>query len=435
MVSLKEYINKLNTLTQQNTLLESIDGYVIGNSGADLDSFVCSFVVACFLTEIYEWKKIHYPVFSIDKNQFHYRTDIQLFLKSVSKKPISLHNDPFWFCKDSLLCSPLFTKCSLQHIPEITLVDHDTSSLHPDYNSWVSKAVVRVIDHHGDHSISTSLTKSHLVCWDTKEKLFCCGSSRIGSCATLVTFLVCQSLIAQKTYHISNDLCQMLLMAILKDTSNFRKENRNIKWCDLDTEAFDMLLCQSSKTVSIVRLLETLKKMKKSIAQVLYTLDVRDLLRYDSKIFIYNTWKVFYSSFPVSISSLLTHLQKRHINFLADFDQFVQAECLDSLILLSSPIKKTNSFKIKELVLFFPTEISLLFKRTLKIHNNVSYLLSENLVSKLLQQTSLQLESVHVTYHCLASTSQHRFFFFQTVSLKKKMIVIFFSLYFYSIAE
>ncbi|XP_076081785.1 uncharacterized protein LOC143052602 isoform X2 [Mytilus galloprovincialis] len=265
---------------------------VIGNESCDLDSAVCSVVLAYFLTLTSGTKDVVFiPVLDIPQQKYHLRTETTFLLR---KQGIS---DELLTFNDQIDLDDLHRQLKLK----LSLVDHN---ILPQKYICLDDCVVSVTDH-----------RPQVRKQDNRVKI---NIAKVGSCATLVAEEVF------KRTDLTFDLTALTFLygAILIDTVNLSPAAH--KMTDQDVAMADKLKEMLPEVNGDV-LYNTIQKAKTDISE----LTTLELLEKDLKIVSGNSIKVAMSSVSISLQDFLSRE-----NLIEDLSSFLQSRSVLAVIVM-----------------------------------------------------------------------------------------------------
>lgn len=171
---------------------------VLGNESCDLDSAVCSIVLAYFQNVCSSNKsEVYLPVFNIPREELPLKTEVTYMLKKYGVKDENL-----------IFCDELDFKL-LQENSEfrIVLVDHHILT---DPLKNMAHFVSAILDHRPKDEASWTYR-------DTVEVTI----ELVGSCASLVCSEICKSASGKQFLIDNTDVANLLYGTIILDTANF----------------------------------------------------------------------------------------------------------------------------------------------------------------------------------------------------------------------
>ncbi|CAC5424699.1 PRUNE [Mytilus coruscus] len=291
---------------------------VIGNESCDLDSAVCSVVLAYFLTLASGTKDVVViPVLDIPQQKYHLRTETTFLLR---KYEIS---DELLTFSDQIDLDDLYRQGKLN----LSLVDHN---ILPQKYIGLDDCVVSVTDH-----------RPQVRKQDNRVKI---NIAKVGSCATLVA----------EEYFNRTDLTfdptalTFLYGAILIDTVNLSPAAH--KMTDQDVAMTDKLKEMLPK-INGDDLYNSIQKAKTDISE----LTTLELLEKDLKIVSGTSIKVAMSSVSISLKDFLSRE-----NLIEDLSSFVQSQSVLAVIVMM--IHEVMEGQPVRDIAVYSTEIGLLHK-------------------------------------------------------------------------
>eukprot|EP00054_Salpingoeca_dolichothecata_P016575 m.97476 g.97476 ORF g.97476 m.97476 type:complete len:581 (-) comp22044_c0_seq3:47-1789(-) len=281
---------------------------VLGNEAADLDSMVCSVVLARFLSVVEpEIKPL--AVINIARADFALRTEAAFMFDKVGVDLADL------IFVDEIDLLSLKNSNSVEFI----LVDHNRMASH---QTEFVPLVRRVIDHHKDENLFL----------EAKTNI-----QLVGSCATLITEEITSN--SNSKFSLSPEETELLLATILTDTINLdASKGRSTKQ---DEQAVDKLLTMCP-SLDRGKLFEDVMKAKFDVSQ----LSTTDLLRKDYKEAMLGFTQCGVASITTSLDDLIAR---------GDMQKHLQTFCddkkIDILVLMFAYHHPTFS---RELAVFQP---------------------------------------------------------------------------------
>ncbi|XP_071140640.1 uncharacterized protein PF3D7_1120600-like isoform X2 [Mytilus edulis] len=265
---------------------------VIGNESCDLDSAVCSVVLAYFLTLTSGTKDIVFiPVLDIPQQKYHLRTETTFLLR---KHGIS---DELLTFNDQIDLDDLHRQLKLK----LSLVDHN---ILPQKYIGLDDCVVSVTDH-----------RPQVRKQDNRVKI---NIAKVGSCATLIA----EEVFKRTDLTFDPTALTFLYVAILIDTVNLSPAAH--KMTDQDVAMADKLKEMLPEVNGDV-LYNTIQKAKTDISE----LTTLELLEKDLKIVSGNSVKVAMSSVSIGLQDFLSRE-----NLMEDLSSFVQSHSVLAVIVM-----------------------------------------------------------------------------------------------------
>lgn len=362
MASIKKYLQRLQKAPHFLSGC-GFTGWVLGNPSADLDSVVSSLVLSFLLSEVSDGTRVYIPVINTPESEFCLRYQVIEFLRSVFELSTSEEVCALFVYRDSPGTSFLFGPTAPAALPDVTLVDHNVAQGYSVYPSWFYSTVSRVVDHHGASEPTPQHLKQTIAEWDGGP-LLCVATPYVGSCASLVTLLLFNSVAGkrlQQTQRLGLDTRRLLAGTIVQDTFGLDEAWKGKRWCDVDAEAFGLLSTCSSPVITLGELCTSIDELRASSLSKLFQLDCDKLLICDAKFYKYTSSVcAHYSSFPVSLKALLSSLQSRGIRLVKSLEKFAADQSATILVLMSlfgCKEKEANELE-RELGFFFPSSSS-----------------------------------------------------------------------------
>jgi exopolyphosphatase len=202
----KDVLQRWNEIREDHELI-----LVLGNEAADLDSIVCSLVLAYFLQDSKSSgnRKLYVPVINIPKNDLELRKDASFLLEFTG-----VSGNELVFIDEVNLDQFISDSLSLTDF-HVILVDHNHLA---ESQSVLAPHVIGIFDHHLDEG---DFDFRSLEYYQIKA---------VGSCASLIALLMKND---QKHSLMNRNIATLMMGVILLDTVNFNPVERKTTEADL----------------------------------------------------------------------------------------------------------------------------------------------------------------------------------------------------------
>lgn len=304
---LKNYLKKSKALLEnllkidspQNSLIHDVK-FVFGNESGDFDSIISSVSYAFHQSVIQNKNKAYIPVMNFKTKEIKSRFEINYLFKCFN-----------YDTDDLIYLNSIDFDQFISKYPntEIVLVDHNVPA---ETISRFKDRVTEIIDHHVDKSDSYP-----------SEQIIEKEIKTVGSCSTLVFQRIYQEIQCYK--EVEKDIFWFILSGILLDTNNFNLKEKDIRWNEMDVNAYKNVLgiidnqddrikafLDSDNKIDTNKMYDILMNLKFDEDMNL-NLPLEDLFVKDYKTFKYTKVNVGYSVFLFSVDKMLEKYNFKHV--------------------------------------------------------------------------------------------------------------------------